>query len=92
MTSRAQPVNSSHPETPGSEAELHREEVALLNEEVNRLQAQLAKFTDDRCYGRCDSPQGLRDWFSYETRGLLTPDEAHEVLDMVLNRIHGVPR
>jgi hypothetical protein len=39
---------------------------------------------DDNCYGRCVDH---RDWFTWGTRGLLTPEEAHEVLDMVLNRL-----
>lgn len=41
---------------------------------------------DDNCYGRCADH---RDWFVWGTRGLLDPDEAHEILDMVLNRLAG---
>lgn len=39
---------------------------------------------DDVCYGRCGD---LREWFVFETRGLMHEEEAHEVLDMVLNRL-----
>ncbi len=39
---------------------------------------------DDTCHGRCAA---LRDWFAYETRGLMDPDESHNVLDMLLNRL-----
>lgn len=40
---------------------------------------------DDTCHGRC-TPE-LRDWFVFESRGLLVPEEAHELLDMLLNRL-----
>lgn len=62
-------------------------ELKLLRAEVARLRIELTRFTDDNCYGRCDSPDGLRDWFIWETRGTLTPREAHEVLDMLLNKL-----
>lgn len=40
--------------------------------------------TDDTCQGRCAD---LRDWFTYECRGLMDDGEAHNVLDMLLNRL-----
>jgi hypothetical protein len=43
-----------------------------------------AGITDDECHGRC---KDLREWFTWETRGLMVPEEAHQVLDMVLNRL-----
>jgi hypothetical protein len=46
--------------------------------------AQEAGITDDRCHDRCAD---LLLWFTWETRGLLDDGEAHEVLDMVLNRL-----
>lgn len=39
---------------------------------------------DDSCQDRC---REYLHWFRFETRGLLDHEEAHEVLDMVLNRI-----
>jgi hypothetical protein len=43
-----------------------------------------AGLTDDTCYRRCEN---LHDWFVWECRGLMSPEEAHEVLDMLLNRL-----
>jgi hypothetical protein len=40
--------------------------------------------TDDSCQGRCST---LLPWFVWETRGLMSDGEAHNVLDMVLNRV-----
>ena len=40
--------------------------------------------TDDSCQGRCST---LLSWFIWETRGLMSAGEAHNVLDMVLNRL-----
>lgn len=40
--------------------------------------------TDDRCHTRC---RDLLDWFVWETRGLMSDGEAHNVLDMLLNRL-----
>ena len=69
-------------------ADIDRKATAeTLQREVTRLERELRRFTDDTCYGRCDNPDGLRSWFTHETRGLLHPEEAHEVLDMVLNKI-----
>lgn len=62
-------------------------ELRFLRGEYHRLEQELARFTDDTCYGRCDSPDGLRDWFIWETRGLLLPEEAHAVLDLLLNKL-----
>lgn len=59
----------------------------LRDREIERLTRELAKHTDDTCYGRCDNPSGILAWFQFETRGLLDPEEAHEVLDMLLNKI-----
>lgn len=51
--------------------------------DARRLEQELG-VTDDRCHGRCED---LRDWFVWETRGLMASVAAHEVLDMVLNRL-----
>lgn len=40
--------------------------------------------TDDQCHGRCSE---LLPWFTWETRGLMEEGEAHNVLDMLLNRL-----
>ena len=40
--------------------------------------------TDDECHGRCAD---LRDWFTWECRGLLHEEEPHNLLDMLLNRL-----
>jgi hypothetical protein len=45
---------------------------------------QATEVTDDRCQGRCAD---LRDWFTWECRGLMDDEESHQVLDMVLNRL-----
>ena len=39
---------------------------------------------DDKCHGRCGP---YRDWFAWECRGLMVPEESHNVLDMILNRL-----
>ena len=44
----------------------------------------VASLGDDTCYGRCAD---LLDWFAWECRGLLLPEESHNVLDMLLNRL-----
>jgi hypothetical protein len=45
---------------------------------------KLTGVTDDACYGRCEQ---YRDWFAHECRGVMHPEEAHNVLDMLLNRL-----
>jgi hypothetical protein len=61
--------------------------VIALRRELRGARQELARFTDDTCYGRCDSPEGLLAWFQHETRACMCPEEAHEVLDMVLNKL-----
>lgn len=71
-----------------SEPEVHSmSDVVLLQLEVARLEQEILKFTDDTCYGRCVSSDGMLAWFQHETRGLLDDEEAHQVLDMLLNKL-----
>jgi hypothetical protein len=51
--------------------------------EAERLD-RATDITDDQCHGRC---RDLLPWFVWETRGLMEDGEAHNVLDMVLNRL-----
>ena len=63
------------PVTPEERGALHSEAIEL---------DRITGVTDDTCHGRCAD---LRAWFAHETRGLLHEEEAHEVLDMLLNRL-----
>lgn len=64
-----------------------RRDAGLKDERIAELEREVARFTDDACYGRCDNPEGMLHWFQHETRGLLGHEEAHEVLDMLLNKL-----
>lgn len=65
-----------------------RRQVVIAQKLLQRAEKELLRHTDDTCYGRCDSPEGLSLWFQHETRGLLDGEVAHEVLDMLLNKLN----